>query len=274
MGTYRAIRDWSDLPGGSPSEASETYELDFKAEHETDGGEQAKDMAAFANAFGGVILIGVAEKADTFTRKLLSIGEAEIVAKDYENAARELLSPRPLVDPSIIRLPEDESRALVAVNVDPFPGQLVGARLPQTQAWRFPVRTAARHCTYLDPEKQMIYSDPRTRKAAILLSSIEPTSKKIFVQVMERREADQQFSNRDRIYEGEFRGLDVHKNSVSLAVRLDDQIMPIAVPLEDVQAVWTGGGLWTVRLDGAIRFQKFGKGSWSIFYISGRGPYE
>ena len=162
---------------------------------------------------------------------------------------------------------------MVAVNVDPFPGQLIGARLPDSQGWRFPIRTAARHCTYIDPEKLMIYSDPRTRKAAILLSSIEPTARKITVQVMERREDGDEISNRDAIYEGELKSVDVDKNSVSLTVRLEDHIMPIAVPLEDIEAVWTGGGMWTIRLDGAIRFQKMLRNSRSIWYISGRGPY-
>lgn len=274
MSAYRPVRVWADLPGGNPVAAAESYALDYKARHNSDGSEHAKDIAAFANALGGCILVGVAEKSDSFTRSLLTVADARVAARDYEDAARSLLSPRPMVDICVVRSPDDDSRALLAVNVEPFPGQLVGAKLPQTDAWRFPVRTATRHSAYLDPERLMIYSDPRTRKAAILLSSIDPTVRTVTVQVMERREGPDSFSNRDALYEGELKAVDVQRNSVSLELRLPNQIMPIAVPLEDVEAVWTGGGMWTIRLDGAIRYQNIGRKSQSIWYISGRGPYE
>jgi predicted HTH transcriptional regulator len=75
-------------------------------------------MAAFANAFGGVILLGVAEKADSYSRCLNSILDAKAAAKDYEDTARDMLAPRPLVDPVVIVYPEDPQQAIVAVNVD------------------------------------------------------------------------------------------------------------------------------------------------------------
>ncbi len=83
MPTYKQIRSWADLPSEPPKRAQESYELDFKSEHKKDGSEQAKDMAAFANARGGVVLIGVAESADNYERRLL---EVVYRASDFELA--------------------------------------------------------------------------------------------------------------------------------------------------------------------------------------------
>src|SRR5690348_1131595 len=118
MRIYHRIADWTDLPAQPPILARETYELDYKSEHTSDASEHAKDIASFANGLGGVILIGVAEKADNFSRKAMPLIDARAVARAYEDAARDLLSPRPRVDPIVVPLPEDSGRALVAVNVD------------------------------------------------------------------------------------------------------------------------------------------------------------
>lgn len=277
MPLYQPIRDWSDLPPGPPSKSAESLALDFKSEHHRNIAEHAKDMAAFANAFGGVLLVGVAESADAFTRSLMPLRAAKAAARDYENAARDLLSPRPLVDPSILLFPEDESLALVAVNIDPYPGQLIGAKMPNTMAWRFPIRTAARHTTYVDPENFMIHADPRTRKAAVLLCSIASTERKsVWVQLMERRELPEFVGNTEELLQGELRSVDVMKNTACFSVRLEDgsRILPIDVPLEDIEAVWKWIGGWTVRLNGALRFRQSPEGSRVISYMSGRGPYS
>jgi hypothetical protein len=281
MKLYQPIRDWSDLPPGPPSRAQETFALDFKAEHQRQPAEQAKDIAAFANAFGGVILVGVPEKSDSYTRKLVSEAAAREIALDYENAARDLLAPRPIIDPCIVRCPQDDGRALVAVNVDPFPGQLIGARCTGSDSWSFPLRTAARHTAYLDPEKMMLYSDARTRKASILLASItEADRKAVWVRLSYRREIGGGFSTTEDLFQGELQNVDIEGNSVTLSVRIPDvhdgkdATVGIWAPLEDVDAVWRVHGKWYIRLNGAVRAFQMGSKGMAVVYMAGRGVYS
>lgn len=276
--TIRYIYTWSDLPPGPPSAAPESWALDFKSMHTADASEHAKDIAAFANAMGGVILVGAHEKSDSYSRNPLPIAAAQQAARDYEDAARDLLSPRPVIDPVIIRNPADEALALLAVNVDPFPGQLIGARIAKTNGWRYPIRTAARHCTFLDPEKVMIYSDPRTRKAAILLATIEASQiKTVYVQLMERVELPDSESNTEVLLPAELRSVDVATNTVTLAVRLadDSEIVTAYAPLEDVGAVWKASGSWRLRLNGSllthIVHTRYDPPRRRVEYMSGRG---
>jgi hypothetical protein len=274
----RRLHKWSDLPPGAPSATPESWAWDFKAVHTSDASEHAKDIAAFANAMGGVIVVGVHEKADSYSRNLLPTGAAYQAARDYEDAARDLLSPRPVLDAVVVRNPEDESLALLAVNVEPFPGQLIGARIAKTHGWRYPIRTAARHCTFLDPERAMIYSDPRTRKAAILLASIEAAAtKSVYVQLMDRVEIPELECNTEVLLSAELRNVDVTTNTVTLAVRLADnsEIVTVHAPLEDVVAVWKASGTWMIRLNGALRTHmthtEFDERR-RVEYMSGRGP--
>jgi hypothetical protein len=261
MPTYKKVYSWNDLPKKSPKDIAETLTLDFKGHHKKDPAEQAKDMAAFANAQGGVILIGVAETADNYERTLLPLPQAKLVAKHYEDAARDLLAPRPLVDPVVVEFPGDAEKALVAVNVDPFPGQLIGALVPSTDAWRFPVRVATRHTKYIDPEKAMIYADPRTRKAAILLAQIPlDTTVKIQVRVLLGSEGRGRVTS--DVLEGRLLALGERESNVARFSARDGQtLLPIDAPLEDVEAVWHDGHLWAVRLSGCIRFPRVTLGS-------------
>jgi len=273
MPSYYKILAWADLPQVPPAQARETYELDFKAAHHNDSDEQAKDIAAFANCLGGVILVGVAERADGFDRTMLPIQEARLAARSYEDAARDLLAPRPNVDAVVLSNPADSTRSIVAVNVDPFPGQLVAARLSRSDAWRFPVRVASRHTAYLNPEQAMIYSDPRSRKAAILLANIGPSQcKDVFVQIMERKETHEGVECREELYEAQLLGVSIDSNAVELTVKCGlDKPFPVVAPLEDVAAVWSAHGRWHIRVNGTIRHRPIGKGGGrSIFFISGK----
>lgn len=275
MTRFKPIREWSDLSGMSPS-ALETYAIDFKAQHNREPNEHAKDIAAFANAFGGAILVGVAEKSDSFMRNLMPIAEARRVALDYENAARDLLAPRPIVDPCLILPDPDGATALVAINVEPFAGQLIGAKLSPADAWRFPVRTAARHTTYFDPEKVMIYSDPRARKASILLDSIpEQERTTVYLQLLEHRAINGVISASEGFFQGSLVTTVPADNMVHFNAQVPDQqkVVDISVcaPLEDIDAVWKAHGKWHVRLNGMIVLHKGEKGARSLRYLSGRG---
>lgn len=273
---YRPIKQWSDLPASAPRDLPESIALDFKADHARDAGEHAKDMAAFANVLGGTILVGAAEKADSYERKLLPVASAVAAARDYEDAARDLLAPAPMVDAVVIPFPGNGGLALVAVNVDPFAGQMVGARLPGLAAWRFPMRTAARHTSYLDPVHMMIHSDPKTRKVAILLGGIPVSERKpLQIQIMERYEMEI-FSNTEEVRDGELLDVDPATNTVSVSALVHDrsEVVRFLVPLEDVQAVWRTPPGWSIRINGALVFRRDRQGHRATRYMSGRGPFN
>src|SRR5690242_16146701 len=104
--TYARIENIADLPPEGPlsERAREKSDLDFK--QYTDPAkmwEHSKDIAAFANALGGVLLIG----ADDASGQLLYRGIAGQTVKDiqaiYEGAAQRC-SPSPIVD--VVPIPE------------------------------------------------------------------------------------------------------------------------------------------------------------------------
>jgi hypothetical protein len=99
--------------------------------NKADFGEMAKDVAAFANAAGGVIVVGVDHQNGAAQRYPLSLAEANELVELYSQAVRDRCSPRPLIEPCAIDIgpepgkPPDE-RFVVAVNLWPYPDQPVG----------------------------------------------------------------------------------------------------------------------------------------------------
>ncbi len=120
--------------------------LDVKARPTTDPFEMGKDMAAFANATGGVILVGANDSAGLITYKpLLTEKEADDAKRNYEVSLRDRLSPAPRVDILVIAT---RGKFLVAVNVWPSPGQPVGvsiggSRSSPSAGFAFPVRVGS-----------------------------------------------------------------------------------------------------------------------------------
>lgn len=110
--------------------------IDFKAvlDPKWPGFRLARQVAAFANAIGGTLLIGAVEEPGTDrlgTYRPLSHDDAVAVEKRYGDAVKDLCSPKPLIDINAI---QKDGGVVVAVNVWPFPGQAVGvrARVEQT----------------------------------------------------------------------------------------------------------------------------------------------
>ncbi len=144
----------------------------------------------------------------------------------------------------------------MAVNVDPFPGQLIGAKIPGTEGWRFPIRTATRHTTYLDPEKAMIYADPRSRKAAILLRDLSPNVD-VWVHVAVAQKFGVEYTTGSARFPGTWRRLDEQTNTLELVLRTqEDPAVQVHAPLEDARAVWTDEGRRALRLAGTVQIVK------------------
>lgn len=142
MAVFQPVTTARDLPRAGTS--AERISFDIKRDTGTgkqDYFELAKDVAAFANASGGVILIGAAEDRKhgvVGAYMPLSRHRAKEVRDAYNQATRDRCSPRPLVDPVII---DHQGGAVVAVNVWPFPGQAVGVRhAKEPLAFAFPFR--------------------------------------------------------------------------------------------------------------------------------------
>jgi predicted HTH transcriptional regulator len=155
----------------------ETQWLDFKARAEPDDFEAAKDVAAFANGGGGTLLIGVA--GGDSVQKIIGISEPE--ARDtqqlYELAIRDRCRPAPVVSFEVLRVP---SGIVLAVNVHPFPGQIVGVKLKKGEAkcgakptepedlFYLPLRVGV-HTRGIMPEQVPMFTDARIRRISAVL---------------------------------------------------------------------------------------------------------
>jgi hypothetical protein len=169
-GTYK-IETFADVPPAGPLDAQVrgTHRLDFKETSAPDKtSEHAKDMATFANGFGGVILVGSKVSDGVLDHPGISRPHAARMAEVYEQTAKDMCSPSPVVNAIIVAMPVT-ANVLLAVNVDPFVDGPVGAK--QGEAWLFPVREAS-HTKFLRPSELPMYMNPRLRRVLLLLERI------------------------------------------------------------------------------------------------------
>jgi hypothetical protein len=236
--------------------ASETWELDFKgsAKHE-EWWELAKDVAAFANYLGGVILVGVAEESNGARLIGLPPAVGSALKEAYEKAARDKCLPRPLLTVVVLEPPEVLGQCVLAVNVEPVPDQIVGAmfygtnkdgRRTTSDAWRFPVRIGKDNVS-ITPDRIPMFMDAKLRRVAIRLSAIPSTAIPYLVWRLPSNPLDE-----SPIVEA-IVGLEVDlAANVFRAGRLsEDQGARFSVPLDDVDVVWEQTeGNWRIRVTG------------------------
>lgn len=254
MGMYRTIQSEKDLREAVHSR--ETWELDFKGFVKvSEWWELAKDIAAFANYLGGVILVGAEELESGLPNLVGLAGEAAGELREaYEKVARDKCLPRPLVNAVLIELSDQPDRWVLAVNVDPVPDQIVGAmhcgrnRLGEpipSDAWRFPIRIGKDNIS-IPPDRLSMFIDPKTRRTAIRLSAIPVGATP---QLVWRRPSNQSSET------------PVHEEVSQLAIDLPANIFRarrvmqpqevIAVPLDDVETVWERTqNQWSIRVTG------------------------
>ncbi|GMV17108.1 MAG: hypothetical protein AMXMBFR56_53320 [Polyangiaceae bacterium] len=257
--TFTRIETASDLPPEGPlnDRAREKSDLDFKKFADpAKSWEHAKDIAAFSNALGGVLLVG----AEDATGQLVYPGIAGQTVNEikaiYEGAAQ-LCSPSPVVD--VVPIPE---KSLVAVNIEPYMDQLVaapaksrdrtGKEIIHSAAWVFPIRRASQ-TEFIKPENLAMYMNREVRRAVLLLAKIPETA---------RREVPVHFH--------------VHKTSTTEALSVSEMVLSLGqvsleanflellqdhggsvlscrVPLTDVQDVWSSKkDRWSIRLAGRL----------------------
>ena len=194
---FTPIQEAAELP--DVGEATERFFLDFKRTYEKksfpdakkdrfDHREMAKDVAAFANASGGTIIVGAIEdhtKGVVGKYEPLAKKDAKDISDAFDHAVKDRCSPCPVFD--VVTLNQGTG-FVVVVNVWPFPGQPVGVMTrndPKTDGSGepghvFPMRVG-KHAIYLKPEQLPMMIDAKVRRVAILFAGI-PSGTKVRVE--------------------------------------------------------------------------------------------
>lgn len=233
----RVILSADDLP--TVGVDSEHLAVDFKSDMpNVPVFELAKDVAAFANAAGGTILHRAHE--DRQRRVLgryepMSSTEAGSVVAAYDHSIRDRCFPSPAWSPARIT---HDSGIIVAINVQPFPGQVVGVKVRSDvedgygdPAYVFPVR-AGTQTRFLQPGELAMYMVPEVRMNVVALESI-PEQDRERVRLIRRIRGERMMPEDVRLV-----SVDPERNSVRLG--------GASYPLNRVGAVWHNGTQWCV----------------------------
>ncbi|RZI76129.1 MAG: hypothetical protein EOP38_29245 [Rubrivivax sp.] len=219
--------------------------------------EMARDAAAFANAYGGTILVGASE--DGKTGKLsgytsLAEEDAHQIRIQFELAITQRCIPTPVHAALSLRGP---SGFVVSVNVWPFPDQVVGVRVDADgadgfagHAFVFPLRTASQTIMLQPNQIPMLIHAP-SRRTAILLENIKAS---------ERHELRVVFSADDFPHDMQFERVDATSSTAIFigeprpaALRNKLSGRRVAIPLDSIQSVWKDAdGSWAVIAHGKI----------------------
>jgi hypothetical protein len=213
--------------------------LEFKGRLSTTGKdgpvdlrEVAKDVAAFANALGGVILVGADEdkkRGLLGQYRRLTAEEAKATRDACGEAVETLCSPKPMFE--MVNVPSDAGVVVVVVNVWPFPGQAVGVRT-EPNGFSFPVRTGA-DTIFLLPEQLPMLMLPELRRVVTLLRAIPEGAT-----IAYNHTAGQEVHSRPR-----FVRVDERDNVVRL---ISEGGTSIVIALDFIKAVWKAEDMWHV----------------------------
>jgi len=253
--TYPRIETVSDLPPEGPfnDRAREKSDLDFKTFADpAKSWEHAKDIAAFANALGGVLLVGADDKTGNLVYPGIAGQTVNEIKAIYEGAAQ-LCSPSPIVD--VVPIPE---KNLVAVNVEPFVDQLVaapagtkdknGVERKHDIAWVFPIRQASQ-TEFIKPENLGMYMNREVRRAVLLLAKIPPAARRQVLVYYGGPGMDHPTTKGLCLTE-----VLPDRNVAAFELATGQGSLPMRVPLRDVVDVWEyKHDAWAVRLAGDIQ---------------------
>ncbi len=234
----------TELP--TPGSAVEKNRLDCKARYD-DGDkrrfEMAKDVAAFANANGGRLLIGSVEQGGLLTRHVgLLRAEALKTRRDIEEAVRDWIRPSPVVDfPEPV--PIDDDNVVLIVDVQPVPGQAVGVRVGRDDgaSWVFPVRVGTQTVRY-SPEQLVLLMDVALRRKVQLLSAAKASGKSLKVESAVSVTSRNASTRVDHV---EVEEIDERSNSM----RIVSGDASIWISLDLISSVWREGDSWAMRIE-------------------------
>lgn len=212
-------------------ETSESIHWDYKQSFSPKKSEDfAVDLAAFANTFGGTLLIGVAEKSDG--AKKVASGfvpdiNVEEIRKTVHTHICEIISPK--IDVQVVPI-DVSGNLIVAINVEPSVN-LVGVCLDRDRRqYSFPYRTefGNRFMTFEEVENRM--ADNKTRAMYLKLKKYIPSGGK--VNVYPAPIANNKI-------EWRFEWIHNSENEI----RLDQNgYRSIDIPISFVEEVWNGRG--------------------------------
>lgn len=163
-------------------ETSECIHWDYKQSFNSNNLEDiAVDLAAFANTFGGSLLVGVAEKlkeGQKVASGFLPNVDVDFIRKKIHTQVRDLISPN--IDVQVIPITVN-GNLIAAINVEPSVN-LVGVCLNRDRMrYCFPYRTefGNRFMTYEDVEKRML--DNRSRLMFLKLKKFMVDNNKVVI---------------------------------------------------------------------------------------------
>lgn len=282
--TYTRIETAAGLPpeGSLNDRAREKSDLDFKTfADKATMWEHAKDVAAFANALGGVIVVG--GDIESAPGQLLYPGIVGQTVKQVEklyNDAAQLCSPSPVVD--VVPIPLDPKRSVVAVNVEPYLDQLVASPAKirddhgnpsiQKDAWVFPVRQAAQ-TEWIKPENLAMYMNRDVRRAVLMLAKI-PADKRASVRVSfhkkDKRGNPLHSAEPYRVPHMDLAlgEISVEHNFLAIVKNTGSATCTCHVPLTEVLDVWRQEtGEWHVLLRGGLSESQTDHRAGSLDYV-------
>ena len=219
-------------------ETSESIHWDYKQSFNPKKAEDlAIDLAAFANTFGGTLLIGVAEKSDG--AKKVASGfvpgiNVEEIRKTVHTHISEIISPK--IDVQVVPI-DVSGNLIVAINVEPSVN-LVGVCLDKDRrSFSFPYRTefGNRFMTFEEVENRM--ADNKTRAMYLKLKKYIPSGGK--VNVYPAPIANNKI-------EWRFEWIHNSENEI----RLDQNgYRSIDIPISFIEEVWNGRGGICLKLN-------------------------
>lgn len=265
--TYARIYEERDLPaaGELNARSREKSDIDFKMWADPkDGPCHAKDIAAFANALGGVLIVGASDKSGQLRYPGLPDKQSPKSAIEvFEKAGAEMCSPQTQVNAVPITLAS--GKTIVAVNIDPSPDAFIASQSRHShEDWTLPIRTSSQ-TKRLEPKDLAMYMNVSVRRAAILLDMIPVEARReVSVHfhtsgVWGRRmngvpyQADGGLALQQRVLS--LMSVDIRRNVVVFQESSTVDPESIHIPLRDVVDVWPRTDTdWAVIVAGTLMF--------------------
>lgn len=223
-------------------ETSESIHWDYKQSFNPKKAEDlAIDLAAFANTFGGTLLIGVAEKTDG--AKKVASGfvpgiNVEEIRKTVHTHISEIISPK--IDVQVVPI-EVSGNLVVAINVEPSIN-LVGVCLDRDRRqYSFPYRTeyGNQYMIFEEVEKRMV--DNKTRAMYLKLKKYIPERSKISIYPTPLGNAQTEWA---------YEWIDESENEFKL---ICNDVMSICLPISAVDEIWKGNVSLCLKLKFQLR---------------------
>jgi hypothetical protein len=259
---YSPIRSAADLPEKEGAH-NEGQHREFKSEPSTDRFELAKDVAAFANADGGTILIGAKGNGEYFGGyKPMTEKDASAAQRALDEAVRDRCSPYPFFVPVPIK---KDGGIVLAVNVDPFPGQAVGVEVKPSEVtvgqskkgleilYWYPLRIGA-HIKGIRPEQLPMFIDARIRRIVIALGDAigQP------VVLTDSGAGERPTGIGMWTQSGRLASVDVLGNAVTVNVegfrrtRQRSVDAPVTLPFDAIETAYRQGAHWRIVIRGRL----------------------